>query len=345
MYSWGYRDMLKILFVTPSARTTIAKSTEAFRTGLRAMFDTRFFGRGYGGYREGLKTYQEIIDLTFGETPDVMIVGFYGSDRGRANWWEMAPMPYEGLPEVDCLKFIVLTDYWHYRGVEREVANMWWERGVNAALTNFSGAIPWYLGSPFKDRLFCVPLSFDPQIFNWRRLEKKYDIGFLGAGTTEERRIYPERFRIHRRLLATGYEYLWSEHPGATRQYENEEHPLVGVGFSNRIGECKLFVNTAGQWFHTNPKYIEIMASGTCMLAQKPEDTELLRLEDGVNYVKLDEEHLEEQVAYYLEHDEEREAIARAGYLTAMRHHTCYARAIDFLEAIKPVLPQFRRLK
>ena len=121
--------------------------------------------------------------------------------------------------------------------------------------------------------------------------------------------------------------YYYAKHPGSGMLAENT--PLVGKDFSEKIGACKIFVTSGSlQYRNFNPKYVEAMASKTCLFANEPVDADIVGLIDGVNYVKIDEENFTEKITYYLEHEAERKRIAENGYLFAMERYSCYAQAV-----------------
>ena len=103
---------------------------------------------------------------------------------------------------------------------------------------------------------------------------------------------------------------------------------MIGKSFSEAINECKIFITTGNlQYRNFGPKYVEIMASKACLFATEPLDAKIIGLEDGVNYVQITEDDVEDKVRYYLRHDEERNRIAECGYRFALERYCCYAQA------------------
>jgi spore maturation protein CgeB len=81
------------------------------------------------------------------------------------------------------------------------------------------------------------------------------------------------------------------------------------------INKSKIFVTKISKWKNVEMRYFEILACGTMLLTDKPNDLELYGFEDGKHLVLYDGtlEDLKGKILYYLEHDEEREQIARQG--------------------------------
>jgi spore maturation protein CgeB len=142
-------------------------------------------------------------------------------------------------------------------------------------------------------------------------------------------------------LQKTGIRYLWAEHPGF--QIFKETHPLVGENFSRAMNSCRIFVTTGSQYRNPHAKYVESMASRTMLLADEPLGAAELRLENGVNYVKMTEETIFDLLDYYLSRPRLCEEIAEQGYRTALKHHTCHARALDFERIITERFPTLLR--
>src|SRR5262245_40922936 len=81
---------------------------EAFRTGLRRLFDTKAFGRGYPDWRPELGTFPEIVAGLYGdERPDVILPAYQlSADLGQLRFFQ------PGLEAVPAAKAIVLSDFW-----------------------------------------------------------------------------------------------------------------------------------------------------------------------------------------------------------------------------------------
>jgi hypothetical protein len=323
---------VRILIEGQSDKHYLAKCHEAFRTGLRALFDTRCFGRGYPRYRPYFRTYDQIVKHMFGADllPDLLLANFYFP-------YEREAFKYRGFARVPCRKGFVLSDYWGVTGSERQgFVDCVLRSNVDFIVSLFPQPLEIFRDSPIGGRLIYLPPCFDPAIFNdWQR-PKVYDVGFLAAGTVDPSEMYPERARIHQRLLKKGLKYLWAAHPGWDKNVSR--HPLVGIGFSQAINSCRLFVTTGGNLRNPHAKYIEILASNSLLLADEPVGADRLGLQDGFNYVKISEDDVEDKIDYYLAHREEAQTIATRGFHQALKRHNCYTRAVEFHEALAPLL-------
>jgi glycosyltransferase involved in cell wall biosynthesis len=327
---------MRILIEGESRANYLAKCHEALRTGLRATFDARPFGKGYPGYDPAARTFSDVVRLTFPDGPPDLLIMEHREPK------EQPRFSYEGAADAPVPKAIILRDFWNITEHWRDEFIEFVERNdISIIFSYFYRPIEIYSQTPLRDRFVYLPPCFDPAIFNDWRMPKDYHVGFLAAGTADVDPFYPERRAIHEQLLKRDdLRYLWAAHPGW--KDHAEAHPLVGAGFSKAINSCRLFVTTASRYGNAQPKYFEAMASRTVLLADEPLQAERLHLRDGVNYVRISPEDVMEKVDYYLAHPELCERIAEEAYRTAMRYHTGYARAMDLYEGAQRVLSRNR---
>ncbi len=158
---------MRILIEGENREGYLAKCHEAFRTGLRVLFDTRCFGEGYPGYCSSVKSYQEIICKVFPDAdPDILIAGPTSkSDLGLFN--------YEGITNVNMPTVSFLCDYW--RAIDKvgrdEFVKIIQENGINYVITLFPQPLEIWADTPLSEKLIYLPPCFDPKIFNDWQME------------------------------------------------------------------------------------------------------------------------------------------------------------------------------
>lgn len=307
-----------------------AKVHVAWRKGLSQMFGAKCYGRGYENYSEAIETFEQMKEAVFqGGKLDLLIL---------TDCWDPLNLTdgfrYRGIEELDCKKAIMLCDFWSEAEANRaEYFNFIESNGIDFILTFFR--MPFYLWKDFdiSKKLIWFPVCFDPDIFNDWGQEKVWEVGNLNAGAYSANDFYPERYQMHRNLLGMEdvqngkIKYFYAKHPGSGML--PADTPLIGKDFSEKMGACKIFVTSGSlQYRNFNPKYVEAMASKTCLFANEPLDADLIGLADGVNYVKIDEGNFVSKINYYLEHEDERACIAENGYLFVMERYSCYAQAV-----------------
>ncbi len=318
---------MKILIEAECEKNYLAKCHEALRTGLKATFDTRCFGKGYSGYREDFTNYREIIDYVFpDDQPDIIIVEC-----------QIAPnlperINYKGLSDIDIPKAIVLGDFWNVTDSVEHIESFiecLEGHGISLILSYFPQPLEILKKYSKKIDIAFLPTCFDPSIFNSWNCPKQFDVGFLAAGTVEYTHFYPERFQIHNLMRSQeNFSYLWAQHPGW--QQHTEIHPLVGKEFSKAINSCEIFITTGGVLKNPQPKYMEALASGVVLLADMPIGGPDIGLVNNVNFVEIQSENILDQINYLINNKELCRQIAANGYELAIQRHSCFIRAIEF---------------
>lgn len=316
---------MNILIEGENQKNYYAKLHEAYRTGLRRTFNVKFWGKGYEEYDESVKSFVRIKEKLFGdEQIDFLPLTDCYDPQNYAKG-----ISYCDLDKINCKKIIMLCDFWSEASCKfSEYEEFIESLKIDYIFSFFRYPLNAWKKSKIYNKLIWFPPSFDPLIFNDWKKEKIWDVGNLNASIRTFDKFYPERYNMH--MILSGMEdikYFTARHPGSGMKAPNT--PLIGKSFSEAINSCKLFV-TSGNLIYRNytPKYVEIMASKTCLLAFEPMDSELIGLVDGINYVKIDEHNLEEKVRYYINHDQERERIAENGYQFVLNNYSCYALAL-----------------
>lgn len=313
---------MKILIEGKNLENYYAKEHEAFKNGLRALFDARSYGEGYPGYDKTIKTFKQMKETVFpGEEIDLILLFGAFNPHHMENG-----LAYEGLDALTCKKAVFLNDFWSEAEPRREQYFRFIEENhIDYVISLFRAPFHLWEDTPIWERLIFRPTCVDPQIFNDWGI-KKYDVGNLNAGIFDgSDGFYPERMAFHNKLLEMDdIRYFYTKHPGSG--FHKSDTPLIGKNFSIAINQCRIFV-TSGHLLYRNfaCKHAEILASNSLLMTNEPMDAEMLGLIDGVNYVSIDETNIQEKIRYYLDHEEERCRIAQRGYALAMERYTSSA--------------------
>jgi len=317
--------MLNILIEGSNLDNYYAKVHVSWRKAWSRMYGAKCYGQGYEHYSESIETFQQMKAAVFGEKELGLLI--------LTDCWNPSDLSkgfrYKGIKELNCKKAILLCDFWSEAETQREkFFQLIEDNNIDYIFSYFR--MPFYLWKDYdiSKKLVWFPVCFDPEIFNDWRDKKIWDVGNLNAGAYAANRFYPERFEMHQKLLEMqDIKYFYADHPGSGMHAENT--PLIGKDFSEKIGACKIFVTSGSlQYRNFNPKYVEAMASKTCLFANEPLDADIVGLIDGVNYVKIDKNNFEDKIRYYLAHEDERKQIAENGYMFVMERYSCYAQAV-----------------
>jgi len=113
------------------------------------------------------------------------------------------------------------------------------------------------------------------------------------------------------------------------------------VRLANR---AKIVLNIHAEDFRdTETRVFETLGCGSFLLSEQLSSENPFSERELVQFENI--EDLMEKIRYFLEHDEEREAIAEQGHASALKNHTYARRARQIIETISPYLNRGNREK
>ena len=159
-----------------------------------------------------------------------------------------------------------------------------------------------------------LPHAFEPTAYPYEiNLSKKYAVCFIG--------------HINSKNRINAIDRLFKEFPNffyGQRQFEEA---------AEKYHQSKVCFNIAMKE-DLNMRCFEVMGSGSFLLTDRLPDLEKL-FKDGIHCVMYDnEQDMIDKARYYIEHDEEREKIARSGYEECIKNHTIHVRVDRMLEEL-----------
>jgi hypothetical protein len=164
------------------------------------------------------------------------------------------------------------------------------------------------------DNVHWLPHAGEPTCYKKIETIKKYDVCFIGHLPGEE------RVDLLDALFSAVPDFFYGQ-----RFFEeaNEKYNQSKIVFNHSIGG------------EANMRVFEATLSGSMCLTSYSEAVEKLGYEHGKNIVYYtDGEDLVERAMYYLEHEDEREAIAAAGRKHTLENHTYLHRAAQMLDTV-----------
>jgi hypothetical protein len=167
------------------------------------------------------------------------------------------------------------------------------------------------------------PMGIDPyKIFKINKFPKMYDIGLVSGMKDFE---YRNSYLKYVEDIAKGV--FW-----------NGINPN-DLGYFYNLCKIGLNLSTRGTWDMIAYRTLEVMGSGSFLITNRLNKGILEELyEENVHYVAFDDKNYDEfreKVQYYLNHNEEREQIAAAGYKLVHEKYT-WGRQVE--EIIKSIL-------
>ncbi|MBW2121472.1 MAG: glycosyltransferase [Deltaproteobacteria bacterium] len=226
--------------------------------------------------------------------------------------------PLEGLDSLDCPRACYLIDTHLHRDL-----HLRWARNFDVVFLAQRAYIPIFQEAGIE-RVYWLPLACDRDIHGRKRVKKRYDIGFVGSITAgNQRRIalldrLSKRFDLHvERCFLKDMARVFS----ASR-----------IVFNNAIKD------------DLNMRVFEVLASGSLLLTDRARGSGLEDLfQDRVHLVIYEDESLEDIAGYYLDHEEEREAIAARGRREVLMRHTYDHRVREIINRLGDVSQQGSR--
>ena len=176
-------------------------------------------------------------------------------------------------------------------------------------------AVQAYSKFGIKDARY-LPLGMSPFLHRKLDLEREHDVTFIG-NIHPNRKPFLERLQQHFDVLVR-------------RAFMDE---MVAILNKSRI-VLNLGIGPTG----IQQRVFEVLGCGSFLLTNEIPEADRL-FEDRKHLVYFNDENIIDLVAFYLEHDEEREAIAEQGYREAHDKHTLQHRIEQMLKEVFPQKP------
>ncbi|MCR8632482.1 GT-D fold domain-containing glycosyltransferase [Paenibacillus radicis (ex Xue et al. 2023)] len=306
---------LKILYCTNDRTSNIIRSGEFFKQEVMKQQDVLVFCLD-----EEANIKQILYDHEF--TPDFI---FFDD--------VMLNKPLHGLKYVNIPKGVL---YWDLQKDQKKFRRFVYENDIDlifsfhrdAFIDNFPELL---------NKFRWLPHHVNIQQFKDYDLNRKIDFLLMGAVNED---YYPLRHTISTEMK--GYPgFVHHPHPGYRdydRDEDDEAESLVGEYFAREINKAKMFFTDDSIYRLPNAKYFEVPACRTLLLANGSKELRDLGFIDGETFVEVNEENYLEKALYYLEHEEERTAIAERGYQMVRKKHSTTNRVLKFINYIRDYL-------
>lgn len=272
------------------------------------LYNVHLDGPGFSGYFPGKHINNIIKDSGF--RPDLIVFG-----TAQALYNCVVP----GLEDIKIPKLIFLNK--EFIGIGGKLAYI---RRYKFDLV--STILNKDTHKPFEDECSGIPFiqiphGIDPTRFRPLDIEKKYDFGFLGALTISNTELI-ERSKIKDLLfkqtdLSDRYKILWGDNVNGLL--------FKGDDYIKALNSCKMFLSTLSPMGIISTRFYELSACRTMIICPRAEyDGDFIDKETVVMYD--DNKDFVEKFLYYLENEDDRNAIAWRAYRNVLDYHTWDAR-------------------
>ena len=297
---------MKVLILSPNQIERYNWGHQLFRNEIGKQTDAFYYGEGYPNFKEN--NVKAIIKKHCPWKPDVILT--YG--------WRYSRF-FEGLGDIkDITKVHITVDYVETANIPAQ--NKFFKQNkydLVFAITIRSRDL--LVKNNVCDHIEIIPFCVDTNIYK-KTNEVKHDQALASFTTRSD--IYPNRLAVQKAIKSLKI-------PVITKRVI--QHKLIKC-----INRSKIIVTSNNIYKSLSMRYTETLACGGFLLADRPDDLELVGLKDGEHLVLYNGlKDLKRKIKYYLTHDNEREAISIAGMKFVRKNHSCKKRVSEMVEFIK----------
>ena len=183
-------------------------------------------------------------------------------------------MPFEiGLEDVKIPKILYLVDYFppkgDYPGVKKPYVNFMLKSKFDTVFVPVSYMVRHVLETGICNHAILSPFGVNASEFKKHGVHKDIDVLAL---YTVRNDVYPHRLDVIKTII--------------NMKNVNFFHGKTSIrAYVGAVNRAKIFVTSNNIFGSLSMKYTEVMACGTFMLADEPEDLNLLGFEDGKHLV------------------------------------------------------------
>jgi len=319
---------MRILFLNPNQIKRYNWGHQLFKNEFAKHHDVVYYGKGFTGFNPKLAVPQIIKDLSKRKKKhkghkshksfDIILTYDMKYSESFKGLGVITDIPKVHI-QVDYktksdMSFIRKPGFSSYRNLDKCFRREKFDL-IFAFVTPIVESIKTNLK---MKRVYFLPFCVDINVYKNLGLEKDIDVMAVFSFSTS----FPNRRGVQRLV-----EKL---------EIKSSTNRVTRHKYVETINRSKIFVHSNSIYRYLNMKYSEVLACGTLFLTDKPKDFEEEGFVDGKHLVLYDNlEDLEDKIKYYLEHDEEREQIARQGMEFVRENHSCAVRVKQFTEIVQ----------
>ena len=304
---------MKILLLSRNQLYKRNWGRELFKQDLSRQHDVIYYGRGYN--KNYISNVPDILDIH--KNQDIILSYICSYAEGFTNY-QMSDIP----------KVHIDVDYFPYEPGKHDGGNIDFQnRFYSKAKYNLMFAptksmVQDMILNKTAEKVFWLPFSVCIDKYKNLGLEKTIDVM---SSFTMKSHWYPNRGIVHQIINNLGVKTFTDY--------------VIHDEYIKKINESKIFVTNNGIFKCLNMKFTEILACGTLLFADRPEDLDDMGLKDGEHLVIYKNwKDLKDIIQYYLKHDKEREEIAKNGMNFVRENHNNDIRIKEMTDIIQKEL-------
>lgn len=265
--------------------------------------------------------------------PDLICFGA-GWENEDPNIPEFDPHPAIQVANIDISSVMVLNK--EYKKLDKKLQFIQ-DNGIRMVFTAHHDHSRWQeeTGVPFVH----FPFAVDPALFKDYAEKKRYSLGFSGALHEQWTDV---RVRIKHHLFLRWP--IKAPRYWRIRLFWSEKSRLPGFRlprgerYGRLINRSKMWLATPSAVDLVGTRFYEIMASRTLLFCSRSTAYDGL-FEDKIHCVMFapDLSDFDDTLFYYLDHEDEREAIVENAYAHVLKNHTWERRIEQFTNAVTKI--------
>lgn len=187
-----------------------------------------------------------------------------------------------------------------------------------------------------------LKIAFEPRVLDRvGKQERSYDVSFVGSFSPH----HSEGTKLLERIAKKQPIHIWgqgSQFLSPTSPLRANYHgPAWGLDMYKILAQSKIVINrhiSVAEDYANNMRLYETTGMGALLMTDAKKNlSDLFRVDQEVIAYESGED-LSKKISYYLDHDEERAAIARAGQARTLKEHTYQERMKEVIVIIEKYL-------
>ena len=282
---------------------------QLFKDEIGRQCEATYYGAGYPGFAGKKADLYKVL----GDCTEYDVIITYIMKR-LINW-------VRGLEKIHIPKVHIVVDYVPLKDWDK-MHDAVFDKNKHALIFARTGFELRHLRKRRKEPAEYLPYSVDTNTYTEGKRQRVIDISAIwnrGSG-------YPNRTNAKNMLTQ-----LPTNKTFAAKVYHQE--------YVAKLQESKISLNSINGLGTLNQRFTEIMACGAMLLTDVPKEAEgqgFVPKKHFVPYTRVNE--AKELIGYYLNHPEERAAIAKAGHDFVVENHSNEVRVKKMLKKIEGVL-------
>jgi len=311
--------MLKLLYISPNYMKRVNWGHQLFRNAIKDNPNCKYIQYGEGMQYKGSKDVIEILSTLQREEnfiPEMIMLENWKNIRNMTGWDR-----FSGI-----VRGLYLGDYLpDQRGNIQQYNKLINDYGIQVVFCPVPEVQRQFSrcqreGAVSKDiQAVLLPYSVDIDVYKPRPMKKIYDVMAVFGLVSY---VYPMRPNVQAMIKKMPVSSLIGDWKSGIKHFD----------YAKALSQSKIFVSVNGINNQITMKYTEAMSSGCLLLTNRPKDFTELGFKPGEHCVCWSSLHdLEERILYYLDHEDERKAIAKAGKDFVRENYSTTVLAVEFV--------------